>query len=85
MNYNDICVFDFETGSRNPPPTQPVQVAAVMIHGRKLTIQPDGYFESLINCFSHKSLYFPALFINSSCFPVSKIEPFSKRRILSAS
>jgi len=48
MNYNDICVFDFETGSRNPHTTQPVQVAAVMIHGRKLTIQPDGYFESLI-------------------------------------
>ena len=48
MNYNDICVFDFETGSRNPHTTQPVQVAAVMIHGRKLPIQPDGYFESLI-------------------------------------
>ena len=48
MNYNDICVFDFETGSRNPNTTQPIQIAAVMIHGRKLTVQPNGYFESLI-------------------------------------
>ena len=48
MNYKDIIVFDFETGSRNPHKTQPVQIAAVAIHGRKLTIQPGGYFESLI-------------------------------------
>ena len=44
MNYKDIIVFDFETGSRNPEKTQPVQIAAVAIHGRKLTIQPAGYF-----------------------------------------
>ena len=48
MNYKDIIVFDFETGSRNPHKTQPVQIAAVAIHGRKLTIQPDGEFNSLI-------------------------------------
>ena len=48
MNYKDIIVFDFETGSRNPHKTQPVQIAAVAIHGRKLTIQPGGDFESLI-------------------------------------
>ena len=48
MNYKDIIVFDFETGSRNPEKTQPIQIAAVAIHGRKLTVQPDGYFESLI-------------------------------------
>ena len=48
MNYKDIIVFDFETGSRNPHKTQPVQIAAVAIHGRKLTIQPGGYVESLI-------------------------------------
>ena len=48
MNYKDIIVFDFETGSRNPEKTQPVQIAAVAIHGRKLTIQPAGYFESLM-------------------------------------
>lgn len=48
MNYRDIIVFDFETGSRNPRKTQAVQIAAVAIHGRKLTIQPEGYFESLI-------------------------------------
>ena len=48
MNYRDIIVFDFETGSRNPDRTQPVQIAAVAIHGRKLTLQPNGTFESLI-------------------------------------
>ena len=48
MNYMDIIVFDFETGSRDPLKTQPIQIAAVAIHGRKLTVQPEGYFESLI-------------------------------------
>ena len=38
MNYRDIIVFDFETGSRNPDKTQPVQIAAVAIHGRNLTL-----------------------------------------------
>ena len=27
MNYRDIIVFDFETGSRNPDKTQPVNIA----------------------------------------------------------
>ena len=44
MNYRDIIVFDFETGSRNPHKTQPTQIAAVAIHGRKLT--PKGFFNS---------------------------------------
>ena len=48
MNYRDIIVFDFETGSRNPYKTQPTQIAAVAIHGRKLTIQPGGIFNSEI-------------------------------------
>ena len=48
MNYKDIIVFDFETGSRNPHKTQAIQIAAVAIHGRKLTIQPGGHFESLM-------------------------------------
>ena len=48
MNYRDIIVFDFETGSRNPHKTQPTQIAAIAIHGRKLTVQPGGYFNSEI-------------------------------------
>ena len=48
MNYRDIIVFDFETGSRNPYKTQATQIAAVAIHGRKLTVQPEGYFNSEI-------------------------------------
>ena len=45
---HDIIVFDFETGSRDPLKTQPTQIAAVAIHGRKLTVQPNGYFNSEI-------------------------------------
>lgn len=48
MNYRDIIVFDFETGSVNPEKTQPTQIAAVAIHGRKLTVQPGGFFNSEI-------------------------------------
>ena len=48
MNYRDIIVFDFETGSRNPHKTQPTQIAAIALHGRKLTIQPGGVFNSEI-------------------------------------
>ena len=48
MNYRDIIVFDFETGSRNPAKTQPTQIAAIALHGRKLTLQPGGVFNSEI-------------------------------------
>ena len=48
MNYRDIIVFDFETGSRNPAKTQPTQIAAIALHGRKLTVQPGGIFNSEI-------------------------------------
>lgn len=48
MNYRDIIVFDFETGSRNPHKTQPTQIAAIALHGRKLTPQPGGVFNSEI-------------------------------------
>jgi|TARA_R110002020_G_scaffold194354_11_gene395179 DNA polymerase III epsilon subunit-like protein len=48
MNYRDIIVFDFETGSRNPLKTQPTQIAAIALHGRKLTLQPGGVFNSEI-------------------------------------
>ncbi len=48
MNYRDIIVFDFETGSRDPSKTQPTQIAAMALHGRKLTVQPGGIFNSEI-------------------------------------
>jgi DNA polymerase III epsilon subunit-like protein len=48
MNYKDIIVLDFETTSADPLRTQPVQIAAVAIHGRKLEIKPNSEFESLI-------------------------------------
>ena len=48
MNYRDIIVFDFETGSANPNRCQPTQIAAIALHGRKLTLQPGGVFNSEI-------------------------------------
>ena len=48
MNYRDYTVYDFETTSPNPLTTQPVQIAAVVVHGRKLEIKKGSQFESLM-------------------------------------
>lgn len=48
MNYKDFIVFDWETTSADPLRTQPVQIAAVAIHGRKLEVKPNSEFQSLI-------------------------------------
>ena len=48
MNYRDYIVYDFETSSANPYTTQPVQIAAVAIHGRKLEIKTGSEFQSLM-------------------------------------
>jgi DNA polymerase III epsilon subunit-like protein len=48
MNYRDYIVYDFETTSANPYTTQPVQIAAVVVHGRKLEIKEGSQFQSLI-------------------------------------
>lgn len=48
MNYRDYIVYDLETTSATPHTTQPVQIAAVMVHGRKLEIIPGSEFQSLI-------------------------------------
>lgn len=48
MNTNDIIIYDFETGSRNPYKTQPIQIAAIALNGRTLKLQDNGSFESLM-------------------------------------
>ena len=48
MNYRKFCVVDLETTSANPNTTQPLQLAAVMVDGRKLEIIPGSEFQSLI-------------------------------------
>lgn len=48
MNYRDYLCYDFETSSADPYKTQPVQLAAVVIHGRKLEVKPGSEFQSLI-------------------------------------
>ena len=44
INYNKICVFDFETDGSNPFECSPVQLAAIMIDPIKLDIIPDSEF-----------------------------------------
>ncbi len=48
MNYQDLVFLDFETTGVNPYTAQPTQLAAVVIHGRKLEIHEDSIFESYI-------------------------------------
>ena len=48
MNYRDYLIYDFETTSANPYTTQPVQIAAIVVHGRKLEIKRDSEFQSLM-------------------------------------
>lgn len=48
MNNNTIIVFDLETGSANPHKCQPTQIAAIALHSRKLTVEPNGIFNSEI-------------------------------------
>lgn len=44
MNYNKICVFDFETDGSNPAECSPVQIAAVMVDPINLEIIPNSEF-----------------------------------------
>lgn len=48
MISNTYIFYDFETGSRNAKKTQPIQLAAVAIHSRKLEIIPNSEFNSMI-------------------------------------
>lgn len=44
INYNKICVFDFETDGSDPKSCSPVQIAAVIIDPLKLEIVPNSEF-----------------------------------------
>lgn len=44
MNYNKICVFDFETDGVNPEKCSPVQLAAIMVDPINLEIIPNSEF-----------------------------------------
>jgi DNA polymerase III epsilon subunit-like protein len=44
INYNKICVFDFETDGSNPSVCSPVQIAAVIVDPIKLEIVPKSEF-----------------------------------------
>ncbi len=44
INYNKICVFDFETDGCDPKACSPVQIAALMVDPISLSIIPDSEF-----------------------------------------
>jgi DNA polymerase III epsilon subunit-like protein len=44
INYNKICVFDFETDGSDPKSCSPVQIAAIIIDPLKLEIVPNSEF-----------------------------------------
>lgn len=44
MNYNKICVFDFETDGTNPEECSPVQLAAIMVDPINLEVIPNSEF-----------------------------------------
>jgi DNA polymerase III epsilon subunit-like protein len=48
MNFNPIVFLDFETCSKNPNKTQPIQLAAVCIHSRRLELIKNNEFQSYI-------------------------------------
>lgn len=48
MIYNKYCCYDLETTSPSPKRTQIVQIAAVMIDSRNLSIIPGSEFQSLV-------------------------------------
>jgi DNA polymerase III epsilon subunit-like protein len=47
INYNKICVFDFETDGSDPESCSPVQLAAVMVDPISLEIIPNSEFNIL--------------------------------------
>ena len=44
INYNKICIFDFETDGIDPKACSPVQIAAIIIDPLKLEIVPNSEF-----------------------------------------
>ena len=44
-NGRDYLVFDFETTGKNPYGCQLTQISALVLHGKKLTVQPGGVFD----------------------------------------
>lgn len=64
LNYNDILVFDFETGSTSPDTCEVLQLAATVIDARTLNIKPNSEFNSLIKPVDEKQIQAKALEIN---------------------
>jgi len=48
INFNKICVYDFETDSANPKSCNPVQLAAVMVNPRTLELIHDSEFNTMM-------------------------------------
>ena len=44
--WKQYAIFDFETTGKNPNGCQLTQISCVIIHGKKLTIEPNAIFNS---------------------------------------
>ena len=64
MKINKICVYDFETISRNPHTTEPCQLAAVMIDPLSKTIIEGSEFSSLMRVLDVDKIEQGALDVN---------------------
>lgn len=54
MNNNYICVYDYETGGKFANKSQPIQIAAIIIDPKKLSVVDGGEFESLMRPIADK-------------------------------
>ncbi len=63
-NYNDICVFDFETGGLDTQKCEILQVAAVIIDSRTLQVKTEHTFKSYMKPIDFNNLDEKALEVN---------------------
>ena len=63
-NLCNYCVYDFETGGKDPKTCEPIQIAAIMINGRTLEVIPDSAFNSYMQPTDFDNLEEEALNIN---------------------
>ena len=65
INRQFYCVYDFETGGKNPHTCEPIQIAAYMLNGRTLDLVEGSNFNSYMKPTDFDSLEEEALNINN--------------------
>lgn len=75
MNFNNICVFDFETGGVNPEKCEVLSLAACVLDGRTLKAFDDGFFYSLIKPHKEENVEEGALRVNKLTLEELRVAP----------